>query len=132
MEKAKRKRPNMIAFRMSNSELAAFKEQLDKSGLSRQDYLIRIVNDSSLKVIKQSEDELNALKNLNHNMNSVASSLRSMEAEVRQMNAILMVTDDCSFSDELKQFSNELEKCRKDLNKKWALIRLSINPENHM
>ena len=124
MEKAKRKRPNIVAFRMSNSELAALKEQLNESGLSRQDYLLRVLSCPSLTVVKKSEDEVNT--------NSVASSLRSMEAEVRQMNAILMVTDDCSFSEELKQFNNTLEKCRKDINKKWALIRLSINQENPM
>ena len=132
MEKAKRKRPNIVAFRMSNSELAALKEQLNESGLSRQDYLLRVLSCPSLTVVKKSEDEVNTLKDLNRNMNSVASSLRSMEAEVRQMNAILMVTDDCSFSEELKQFNNTLEKCRKDINKKWALIRLSINQENPM
>ena len=77
MEKVNRKRNRAITLRMTEDELAMFRNKVDASGLTQQEYFTRMVNSSHIP----SGDSLCELKRINDTI----SDLEARFAEWQRM-----------------------------------------------
>ena len=122
MGKINRKRDRAVTLRMTDSEYDEFNNKVSNSGLSRQDFFIRMIKEIRIN----SAESLGELKRVNDTLSNLDRQLRGMATNVNQMariaNGMGMLPSDKT----LQEINTKICEIRKELGKIWQSIRSSI------
>lgn len=122
MGKINRKRDRAVTLRMTDSEYDEFNNKVSNSGLSRQDFFIRMIKEIQIN----SAESLGELKRVNDTLSNLDRQLRGMATNVNQMARIANGTGILPSEKELAQINQKINEIRKELGEIWQSIRSSI------
>ena len=122
MGKINRKRDRAVTLRMTDSEYDEFNNKVSNSGLSRQDFFIRMIKGFRIN----SAESLGELKRVNDTLSNLDRQLRGMATNVNQMARIANGTGILPSEKELAQINQKINEIRKELGEIWQSIRSSI------
>ena len=122
MGKINRKRDRAVTLRMTDSEYDEFNNKVSRSGLSRQDFFIRMIKGIRIN----SAESLVELKKTNDTLSNLDKQLRGMATNVNQMARIANGTGILSSEKALEQINQRINETRKELGEIWQSIRSSI------
>ena len=122
MGKINRKRDRAVTLRMTDSEYDEFNNKVSNSGLSRQDFFIRMIKEIRIN----SAESLGELKRVNDTLSNLDRQLRGMATNVNQMARIANGTGMLPSEKALAQINQKINEIRKELGEIWQSIRSSI------
>ncbi len=122
MGKINRKRDRVVTLRMTDSEYDEFNNKVSNSGLSRQDFFIRMIKEIRIN----SAESLGELKRVNDTLSNLDRQLRGMATNVNQMARIANGTGMLPSDKTLHEINTQICEIRKELGEIWQSIRLSI------
>ena len=122
MEKPNRKRKNAVTVRMNDAEYDELLCKVDEAGITQQSFIIGAISDAKVA----SAEEINALKEISRTFADMEKQLRGLATNGNQMARIANSKGDITAQDELESISSQVSSFRKESEKIWRLIRLSI------
>ena len=122
MGKINRKRDRAVTLRMTDSEYDEFNNKVSNSGLSRQDFFIRMIKEIRIN----SAESLGELKRVNDTLSNLDKQLRGMATNVNQMARIANGTGMLPSDKTLQGINAKICEIRKELGEIWQSIRSSI------
>lgn len=122
MGKINRKRDRAVTLRMTDSEYEEFNNKVSESGLSRQDFFIRMIKGIRIN----SAESLGELKKMNEALSNFDRQLRGMATNVNQMARIANGTGMLPSEKALALMNQKINEIRKELGEIWQSIRSSI------
>ena len=122
MGKINRKRDRAVTLRMTDSEYDEFNNKVSNSGLSRQDFFIRMIKGICIN----SAESLGELKKMNDTLSNLDKQLRGMATNVNQMARIANGTGMLPSDKTLQGINTQICEIRKELGEIWQSIRSSI------
>ena len=122
MGKINRKRDRAVTLRMTDSEYDEFNNKVSNSGLSRQDFFIRMIKGFRIN----SAESLGELKRVNDTLSNLDRQLRGMATNVNQMARIANGTGMLPSDKKLQEINTQIWEIRKELGEIWQSIRSSI------
>lgn len=122
MGKINRKRDRAVTLRMTDSEYDEFNNKVSNSGLSRQDFFIRMIKGFRIN----SAESLGELKRVNDTLSNLDRQLRGMATNVNQMARIANGTGMLPSDKKLQEINTQICEIRKELGEIWQSIRSSI------
>lgn len=126
--KINRTRGKAVTIRMTDAEYSILLERVEESGLSQQAFIINAIKGA---VISPS-DEIAVLKDLNKSFSDLNTQFRGLATNVNQMAHIANGHGYLPTLTELEKLMFMLSDYRKEHEKIWQSIRLSINQPSHM
>ncbi len=107
---------------MTDSEYDEFNNKVSRSGLSRQDFFIRMIKGIRIN----SAESLDELKKMNETLSNLDRQLRGMATNVNQMARIANGTGMLPSDKTLQEINTKICGIRKELGEIWQSIRSSI------
>ena len=127
MSNTERKRNIAITFRMRVDEYAALQSKVNESGLTQQAYLIS----SAIGGTITSFDEIAVLKEISKTLSIMEHQFHGFPTNIKQMARVAKEQGNLLTMNKLDQITEQITQHRKECEKIWLLIRLSINQQNH-
>ncbi len=107
---------------MTDSEYDEFNNKVSNSGLSRQDFFIRMIKGIRIN----SAESLGELKRVNDTLSNLDRQLRGMATNVNQMARIANGMGMLPSNKTLQEINTKICEIRKELGEIWQSIRSSI------
>ena len=107
---------------MTDSEYDEFNNKVSRSGLSRQDFFIRMIKGIRIN----SSESLSELKKINETLSNLDRQLRGMATNVNQMAHIANGSGMLPSEKSLQEINRKICEIRKELGEIWQSIRSSI------
>lgn len=105
---SKRKRRNSIIIRLSDEELAELNEAIDKSGLTRTDFFMKVLHGANVVVIPDLQNVFVELKKQGINLNQAlrftyqTGYTSELEHAIKKCNAVMDIANDLLIETENK------------------------------
>ena len=123
MSNAKRRRNKAITIRMNDAEYDVLQDKVKKSGLTQQSYIISAIRGSSITSAK----ELEVIKDISQNFADQNKQLRGLATNINQMAHVANLQGLLPTVEKLDEISDKILEFRKEDDKRWRLIRLSVS-----
>lgn len=122
-----RKRPIEIKFRVSEKELKMLQEQLEVSGLNRNEYLVRLI--CNVPILPKAELAL-----INKELNTHSQQLRGMATNINQIAKIANTYHLLPSTAQIEFVRMDIYQLREQLQEIWMKVRgvLNGNIENNI
>ena len=120
---AKRRRNKAITIRMNAAEYDALQGKIKESGLTQQSFIISAIRDSNITSAK----ELEVIKDISRNFADQDRQLRGIATNINQMAHVANSQGLLPTVEKLDEISNKILEFRKEDDKRWRLIRLSVS-----
>lgn len=120
-----RNRKNVITIRMNDTEYEMLKTRVKESGLTQQAFIINAIEDATIS----SAAEVEVLKNLGRTLVDLVRQLRGLATNVNQLAHTANVYHVLPAMDELSQIHEEVTSFKKEGEKVWLSIKLSIKKQ---
>ena len=117
-------RPKQMSFRLSEEEYRQLKEQISKSGLSSQDYLLRAVMKSTQTIQSNSE-----LKEMLPELKKVSTELSRQGNNLNQIATVLNKRGYVDYRNTLTQTLEEVRHATEEAKEVWQLLKQYL--QNH-
>ena len=121
-----RKRNRTITIRMSDEEYTFLQERLSLTGQTQQSYILNAIRGA--KIV--SEEEVKELQNMNKGFADMMRQLRGLATNVNQMAHIANGTGELPVVVALEKLGRNIEKFRKEEERRWQSIRQLISLQN--
>ena len=121
-----RKRNHAITIRMSDEEYKFFQGRLSQTGQTQQSYILNAIRGA--KIV--SEEEVKELQNMNKGFADMMRQLRGLATNVNQMAHIANGTGELPVVVALEKLGRNIEKFRKEEERRWQSIRQLISQQN--
>ena len=121
-----RKRNRTITIRMSDEEYKFFQGRLSQTGQTQQSYILNAIRGATIASL----EEVKELKKLNKAFADMMRQLRGLATNVNQMAHIANATGELPVVATLEKFGKNIEKFRKEEEKRWLSIRQLISQQN--
>ena len=123
MSNAKRRRNKAITIRMNDAEYGDMQNKVKESGLTQQSYIISAIRGSSITSAK----ELEVIKDISKNFADHNKQLRGLATNINQMAHVANLQGLLPTVEKLDEISDKILEFRKEDDKRWRLIRLSVS-----
>ena len=123
MSNAKRRRNKAVTIRMNDAEYDALQDKVKESGLTQQSYIISAIRGSSITSAK----ELEVIKDISQNFADQNKQLRGLATNINQMAHVANLQGLLPTVEKLDEISDKILEFRKEDDKRWRLIRLSVS-----
>ena len=123
MSNAKRRRNKAITIRMNDAEYDVLQDKVKESGLTQQSYIISAIRDSNITSAK----ELEVIKDISKNFADQNKQLRGLATNINQMAHVANGQGLLPTVEKLDEISDKILEFRKEDDKRWRLIRLSVS-----
>ena len=123
MSNAKRRRNKAITIRMNDAEYDDMQKKVNESGLTQQSYIISAIRGSSITSAK----EVEVIKDINKNFADQNKQLRGLATNINQMAHVANGQGLLPTVEKLDEISDKILEFRKEDDKRWRLIRLSVS-----
>ena len=123
MSNAKRRRNKAITIRMNDAEYGDMQNKVKESGLTQQSYIISAIRGSSITSAK----ELEVIKDISQNFADQNKQLRGLATNINQMAHVANLQGLLPTVEKLDEISDKILEFRKEDDKRWRLIRLSVS-----
>ena len=121
-----RKRNRTITIRMSDEEYTFLQERLSLTGQTQQSYVLNAIRGATIASL----EEVKELKKLNRAFADMMRQLRGLATNVNQMAHIANGTGELPVVVVLEKLGRNIEKFRKEEEKRWQSIRQLISQQN--
>lgn len=121
-----RKRNRTITIRMSDEEYTFLQSRLSQTGQTQQSYILNAIRGA--KIV--SEEEEKELQKQNKGFADMMRQLRGLATNVNQMAHIANGTGELPVVVALEKLGRDIEKFRKEEERRWQSIRLLISQQN--
>lgn len=121
-----RKRNRTITIRMSDEEYTFLQSRLSQTGQTQQSYILNAIRGA--KIV--SEEEEKELQKLNKGFADMMRQLRGLATNVNQMAHIANGTGELPVVVALEKLGRDVEKFRKEEERRWQSIRQLISQQN--
>ena len=123
MSNAKRRRNKAVTIRMNDAEYDNLQDKVKESGLTQQSYIISAIRGSSITSAK----EVEVIKDINKNFADQNKQLRGLATNINQMAHVATGQGLLPTVEKLDEISDKILEFRKEDDKRWRLIRLSVS-----
>ena len=123
MSNAKRRRNKAITIRMNDAEYDDMQKKVNESGLTQQSYIISAIRGSSIASAK----EVEVIKDISKNFADQNKQLRGLATNINQMAHVANGQGLLPTVEKLDEISDKILEFRKEDDKRWRLIRLSVS-----
>ena len=123
MSNAKRRRNKAVTIRMNDAEYDDLQNKVKESGLTQQSYIISAIRDSNITSAK----ELEVIKDISKNFADQNKQLRGLATNINQMAHVANGQGLLPTVEKLDEISDKILEFRKEDDKRWRLIRLSVS-----
>lgn len=123
MSNAKRRRNKAVTIRMNDAEYDALQDKVKESGLTQQSYIISAIRSSSITSAK----EVEVIKDISKNFADQNKQLRGLATNINQMAHVANGQGLLPTVEKLDEISDKILEFRKEDDKRWRLIRLSVS-----
>lgn len=122
-----RKRNRTITIRMSDEEYTFLQRRLSQTGQTQQSYILNAIRGARIVSL----EEVKELQKLNKAFADMMRQLRGLATNVNQMAHIANGTRELPVMDVLEKLGKNIEKFRKEEEKRWQSIRQLISQQSH-
>ena len=122
-----RKRNRTITIRMSDEEYTFLQSRLSQTGQTQQSYILNAIRGARIVSL----EEVKELQKLNKAFADMMRQLRGLATNVNQMAHIANGTRELPVMDVLGKLGKNIEKFRKEEEKRWQSIRQLISQQSH-
>lgn len=122
-----RKRNHAITIRMSDEEYTFLQARLSQTGQTQQSYILNAIRGSTIVSV----EEVKELQTINKGFADMMRQLRGLATNVNQMAHIANGIGELSVVATLEKLGKNIEKFRKEEEKRWQSIRQSISQQSH-
>ena len=123
MSNAKRRRNKAVTIRMNDAEYDALQDKVKESGLTQQSYIISAIRSSSITSAK----EVEVIKDISKNFADQNKQMRGLATNINQMAHVANGQGLLPTVEKLDEISDKILEFRKEDDKRWRLIRLSVS-----
>ena len=123
MSNAKRRRNKAVTIRMNDAEYDDVQNKVIESGLTQQSYIISAIRSSSITSAK----EVEVIKDISKNFADQNKQLRGLATNINQMAHVANGQGLLPTVEKLDEISDKILEFRKEDDKRWRLIRLSVS-----
>lgn len=123
MSNAKRRRNKAVTIRMNDAEYDALQDKVKESGLTQQSYIISAIRSSIITSAK----EVEVIKDISKNFADQNKQLRGLATNINQMAHVANGQGLLPTVEKLDEISDKILEFRKEDDKRWRLIRLSVS-----
>lgn len=121
-----RKRNRTITIRMSDEEYTFLQGRLSQTGQTQQSYILNAIRGATIASL----EEVKELKKLNRAFADMMRQLRGLATNVNQMAHIANGTGELPVVVALEKLGRNIEKFRKEEERRWQSIRQLISQQN--
>lgn len=121
-----RKRNRTITIRMSDEEYTFLQERLSLTGQTQQSYVLNTIRGATIASL----GEVKELQKLNKEFRDMMRQLRGLATNVNQMAHIANGTGELPVVVALEKLGKEIEKFRREEERRWQSIRQLISQQN--
>ena len=121
-----RKRNRTITIRMSDEEYSFLQKRLLQTGQTQQSYILNAIRGATIV----SAEEIKELQKLNKGFADMMRQLRGIATNVNQMAHIANGTGELPVVVVLEKLGSNIEKFRKEEERRWQSIRQLISQQN--
>ena len=122
-----RKRNHAITIRMSDDEYKFLQGRLSQTGQTQQSYILNAIRGATIV----SAEEVIEFQKLNKGFGDMMRQLRGLATNVNQMAHIANGIGELPVVAALEKFGKNIEKFRKEEEKRWQSIRQLISQQSH-
>lgn len=121
-----RKRNRTITIRMSDEEYTFLQGRLSLTGQTQQSYILNAIRGATIVSV----EEVKELQTMNKGFADMMRQLRGLATNINQMAHIANGTGELPVVATLEKFGKNIEKFRKEEEKRWQSIRQLISQQN--
>lgn len=122
-----RKRNRSISIRVSEQEYEAIQKKIQSSQQTQQSFILNAIEGSAILTAKDSK----LLKDISMQLADLLKQIKGIAVNINQLAYKANAYGELSAERQLKEYSLQTEKLRKEADEIWRLIRQSISQQRH-
>ena len=122
-----RKRNRTISIRVSEQEYEAIQKKIQSSQQTQQSFILNAIEGSAILTAKDSK----LLKDTSMQLADLLKQIKGIAVNINQLAYKANAYGELSAERQLKEYSLQTEKLRKEADEIWRLIRQSISQQRH-
>ncbi len=122
-----RKRNRSISIRVSEQEYEAIQKKIQSSQQTQQSFILNAIEGAAILTAKDSK----LLKDISMQLADLLKQIKGIAVNINQLAYKANAYGELSAERQLKEYSLQTEKLRKEADEIWRLIRQSISQQRH-
>ena len=122
-----RKRNKTISIRVSEQEYEAIQKKIQSSQQTQQSFILNAIEGAAILTAKDSK----LLKDISMQLADLLKQIKGIAVNINQLAYKANAYGELSAERQLKEYSLQTEKLRKEADEIWRLIRQSISQQRH-